>query len=403
MSEKKLFAIVGAAAVAAIVVLVLVHHVRSAHSAGGTAAGSSGPHLKWKFNTDNNSAVGSIVLGKDGTVFVGANNAIYAVAPDGTREWKTTLAGFSYLAESDDGTLYVASSHGLAFSVLPNGTLSWNPRQGMIGFGSPPAIGRNGYVLFANTVSDLFAFRPDSSNSPEWSQGTFRPGIINVNSSLPGEASVGMNVRNSPAIWRDETIALPRQHWIHLFDPDGTQAWFSELTAGQLGPAALADDGTVYVGDDRGTFFAVRRSGDTLWSQPLDSSMIGSAVVGPDGTIYLATPQSVYALGPDGAQKWVTKAPQQNTTAPVLAEDGTIYVGGYFGFLALRPDGSVKWNIRTMSGSGAPTIGTEGTIYFPCGFYWVCAVEDEGSPLAHSPWPKMFHDPANTSRILTGF
>jgi hypothetical protein len=33
----------------------------------------------------------------------------------------------------------------------------------------------------------------------------------------------------------------------------------------------------------------------------------------------------------------------------------------------------------------------------------VCAVGDEGSPLAKSPWPKEFHDPANSNRILTQF
>jgi outer membrane protein assembly factor BamB len=408
MSEKRLFTIVGLVAVGAVLLLVLLHHYRfhPAHLAGAATAGeadATGPHLKWRFNTDNNSAVASIVLGKDGTIFAGANNAIYAIAPDGTRQWKTTLAGFSYLAQSEDGTLYVASSHGLAFSVLPNGTLGWNPRQGMIGFGGPPAIGRNGYVLFANTVSDLFAFRPDSADSPEWSQGTFRPGIINVNSSLPGEASVGMNVRNSPAIWRDETIALPRQHWMHLFDPDGTSAWFSELTPGNLGAAALGDDGTIYVADDRGTFFAVGRSGNTLWTSAPDGGVLGSAVIGADNTIYLSTGYSVYALAPSGAVKWQTKAPMQGTTAPVLADDGTVYVAGTTGIFAIRADGSLKWTLRAMSGTGAPTIAPDGTIYYPCGYMWVCAVQDEGSPLAHSPWPKMFHDPANTSRILTTF
>lgn len=405
MTEKKLFTIVGIVAVVAVTALVLLHRLLGPHPGAASAVSiASGPRLKWKFKPDNNSAVASIVLGKDGTIYVGANNAIYGIAPDGTRQWKTQLAGLHYLAAGDDGTLYSASSHGLVFSVLPNGTLSWNPGQGLIGFGAPPAIGRNGYVLFANTVSDLYAFRPDSSASPEWSQGTFREGIIAANSSLPGEARVGgAQSRNSPAIWRDETIALPRQHWIHLFDPDGTPAWFSELTPGELGPAALADDGTIYVGDDRATLFAVGRSGNTLWNRTLDSSVLGSAVVSADGAIYVATSDSVYAFAPDGSPKWQTKAPQQNTTAPALAEDGTLYVGGYFGLFALRSDGGVKWNIRMMSGSGAPTIAPDGTIYYCCGYQWVCAVQDEGSPLAKSPWPQMFHDPANTGRILTSF
>jgi hypothetical protein len=405
MTQKQLLMLVGVVAVVAVIALDVLHHLRTAQAGGAATdrASASGPHLKWKFNTDNNSAVASIVIGKDGTIFAGANNAIYAIAPDGTRRWKTTLAGFDYLAAGDDGTLYVASSHGLIFTVLPNGGLSWNPGQGLIGFGAPPAIGKNGYVLFANTVSDLYAFRPDSSQSPDWSQSTFRPGIISINASLPGEATVGMQVRNAPAIWRDETIALPRQHWIHLFDPDGTQVWFSELTPGQLGAAALADDGTIYVADDRKTLFAVGRSGNTLWTSAVDGWFLGSAVVGADNTIYFATSNSVSALSPEGSLKWQTRDPMQGSTAPALADDGTVYAGGTTGFFAIRPDGSLKWTLRTMSATGAPTIAPDGTIYYPCGYDWVCAIQDEGSPLGRGPWPKMFHDTANTSRILTSY
>jgi outer membrane protein assembly factor BamB len=406
MTEKKLFTIVGIVAAAAVIALVLLHHLRAAGrgAANNTGTATSGAHLKWTFKPDNNSAVSSIVLGKDGTIFAGANNGIYAIAPDGTRQWKTQIAGLLYLARGNDGTLYVASSYGLIFGVLTNGTLSWNPGQGLIGFGAPPAIGRNGTVLFANTVSDLYAFRPDNSGSPDWSQSTFREGIVNVNSALPGEARVGgEQSKNSPAIWRDETTALPRQHWIHLFYPDGSSPWFSELTPGQLGPAALADDGTIYVADDRRTFFAVGRAGNTLWTFALDSTLLGSAVVGADSTIYLATPSSVSALSPTGALKWQTPVPFQATTAPALADDGTIYVGGTTGIFAIRSNGSLKWSLRTMPGTGAPTIATDGTIYYPCGYSCVCAVQGESSPLAHSPWPKMFHDPANTSRILTTF
>ena len=403
MTERKFFSVIGIAAAVAVIALVVIHQLNKPHPHDAASQSASGPKLKWTFKPDNNSAVASIVLGKDGTIYAGANNGIYAIAPDGTRQWKTQIAGLLYLAGSDDGTLYVASSHGLVFGVLPNGVLSWDPRQGLIGFGAPPAVGRNGYVLFANTVSDLFAFRPESSLSPDWSQSTFRPGMISTSSALPGEATVGMNVRNAPALWRDETIALPRQHWIHLFDPDGTQAWFSELTPGQLGAAALADDGTVYVPDDRQSLFAVGRSGNTVWRVTTDGPVIGSAVVASDGTIFFATSNAVDAVTPDGRIKWQFTPTQRAFTAPALAEDGTLYVGTTEGLLAVRSDGTLKWTLRTMSATGAPTIGSDGTIYYPCGYQRICAVQDEGSPLAHSPWPKMYHDPANTSRILTTF
>jgi outer membrane protein assembly factor BamB len=406
MTFKKLLMIVGAVAIAAVIALVVVDRLKRTKSPGDVSSDASGPgpHLKWKFNTDNNSAVSSIALGRDGTIYIGANNGIYAASPDGSRLWKQPTAGFAHLAEAEDGTIYVSSGRGLIFGYLPNGTLSWDPRQGLIGFGGPPAIGRNGYVLFANTVSDLFAFRPESSQQPDWSRSTFRAGLVSETANLPGEALTGgPQSSNSPAIWRDETIALPRQHWLHLFQADGTAVWFTELTPGQLGPAALADDGTIYVADDRGSFFAVRRSGDVLWTSKLDGGLLGSAVVGADGTIYLAAPNSASSLAPDGTPKWQTKTPFQGTTSLALSNDGTLYGAGTEGLYALRTDGRLKWTLHTMAGTGPPTIAQDGTIYFACGYMWVCAVEDQGSPPAKGPWPKMYHDNANTSRILTTF
>lgn len=406
MTFNKLLKIVGVAAAVAVIALVVFDRLsRSRHSgAESSDATGSGPHLKWKFNTDGNSAVASIVLGRDGTIYAGANNGIYAISPDGTKLWKQPTAGFAFLSEAEDGTLYVSSGSGLIFGYLPNGTLSWDPRQGLIGFAAPPSIGRNGYVLFSNTVSDLVAFRPVTSSQPDWSRSTFRPGLVSDTATLSGEALVGgPQNRNSPAIWRDETIALPRQHWIYLFGSDGAVMWFTELTPGQLGPAALADDGTMYAADDRGAFFAVRRSGDLLWTSQTDGTLLGSAVIGADNTIYFATANSVRALAPDGSPKWQTKTPFQGTTGLAIADDGTLYAAGTDGLFAMRADGSLKWKLHTMAGTGAPTIAPDGTIYFPCGYMWVCAVEDQGSPLAKSPWPKMYHDNANTSRMLTAF
>ena len=50
--------------------------------------------------------------------------------------------------------------------------------------------------------------------------------------------------------------------------------------------------------------------------------------------------------------------------------------------------------------NSAPSIAPDGTIYFSCGYSWLCAVEDSGSPLMQSAWPKQFHDLANSSNIL---
>jgi hypothetical protein len=373
-------------------------------SSNVTGASDPSAHtVLWKFKSDNMGFT-SIALGADGTVYAGANSSLYAVAPDGKLKWKKPLAGMLYLAASGDGTVYTASSYGLAYGISQDGKQIWDSKMGMIGFGAPPAIGGNRLVLYANTVSDLFAFDPGRTDSTLWSQYTFREGLVSGKSVMPGRANVGQpHSNNSPVIWRDETIVLARQHWLNYFDPDGTPGWVNELTPGQLGQPALDDEGMIYVADDRNFLYAVGRRGDTRWQYEADGMVIGSPVIGVDRMIYFTTARTVSAVNALGSLKWRVNAPQQCTTSPVVAADGTIYVGGDAGLFALRYDGSEKWSVRAGSANGSPTIAPDGTIYFTCGYMWICATRDEGAPLAKSAWPKMFHDPANTSRILTSF
>jgi hypothetical protein len=404
VNTSKIKLLAGAIAAGLVLALLIVPHMRERNSGGPAgAADTSSQKLLWKFKS-NTGAIVSIALGRDGTIYAGANNALYALNPDGTLKWATTFAGMLYLSVAEDGTVYAASSHGLVFGAGSDGRLIWQPRLGLIGFGAPGAIGTAGLVLYANTVSDLYALDAGKPDSVRWSQNTFREGALAANYTLPGTARVGeTQSKISPVIWRDETIVLARQHWLNYFYPDGAPGWTKELTVGALGQPALDDDGVTYVADDRHTLYAVDRRGDLKWQYDAGEFILGSPVIGQDGAVYITTSRNVHALGPDGSVKWSAKAPQQCTSSAAIAADGTLYVGGDVGLFALRPDGSEKWSMRVGSVNGSPTIAADGTIYFPCGYMWVCAARDEGSPLAKSPWPKMFHDAANTSRILTAY
>src|ERR1700722_7220037 len=359
--------------------------------------------LAWEFKSDNN-AFSTIALAPDGTIFAGSFNALFALRPDGALKWKKPMAGSLFVSTDGSRQLYVASSHGFMFGLTGEGAINWDPGMGLIGFATPPAVGDRENVLFVNSMGDIYDFRPAISTKPTWSHSTFREVMLSADYVLPGNAQVGqITTKAGPVIYDDETVILPRQRWLHSFNQDGTPVWINELTAGNLGPAALDEDGTIYVPDDQQALYAVNRHGDLKWKFVPDGSLVGSAVVGADHTIYFSTGSSMYALGPDAAVKWQVKPPASFTTSPTLAADGTVYVGGPSGIFAYNADGTFKWVMRSKSVNGALNIADDGTIYFACGYYWVCAVQGEGSPLARSPWPKMYHDPANSNRILTAY
>jgi hypothetical protein len=363
------------------------------------ASSPSGPFLAWKFANER-TTFSSVTLGSDGTIYGSSSQGVFAISPDGKLKWHAQYGGLSYAAMGSNGILYVAEMHGLAFGVSPDGTVSWKPQVGLIGFHAPPAIGGS-TVLYANTTSDLFAFEQDST-AVAWSQNTFRPGVISENSSLPGSAQVGMTSLAAPAIYSDDSIALPRQHWLNLFGRDGSPVWSLELTPGQLGTAALGEDGTIYVTDGT-TLYAVDRSGSLSWKYAAAGGCIGSPVIDADGTIYFSSARSMSALARDGSLKWNVKTSHGFETSPVLVSDGSIYVGASDALVALNPDGTEKWSVHTPFVNAAPAIAADGTAYFVCGYIWVCAVEDIHSPLMKSPWPRIYHDSANSGNILTPF
>ena len=211
-----------------------------------------------------------------------------------------------------------------------------------------------------NNVSDIYAFEPKRSAEKVWSLDTFREGMLGDDTVLPGSARVRViSTKAAPVLTRNGSVVLPRQNFLHSISTGGTPEWELELSSGNLGQAALAEDGTIYVGDDRAVLYAVDSSGNKKWRFDASGSVQGSPVIDSAGVVYFTAGDAVYAVNPDGNLKW-RFSPMQRlgfSTSPVLAADGTVYVGGDFALIALSPDGALKWNLRIYSPTSSPTIG----------------------------------------------
>lgn len=138
----------------------------------------------------------------------------------------------------------------------------------------------------------------------------------------------------------------------------------------QMSPTVAAD-GTIYVGSNARTAFAVDPNGREKWRAPVASNINGSGfVIGADGTVYVGVGDgSIYAFDTNGARKWATPVGGDVALTPVAGGDGTIFVSGLAQrapepLVALGPsDGSIKWTSAPTFGFSAVAIGTDGTLF----------------------------------------
>ncbi|HWD38342.1 MAG TPA: PQQ-binding-like beta-propeller repeat protein [Fimbriimonas sp.] len=158
---------------------------------------------------------------------------------------------------------------------------------------------------------------------------------------------------------------------------NGSVAWHINDFGYAPGPA-IGLDGTIYVGNR-----AITSNGITKWKFNANDPDISysNAAIGSDGTIYLGTNHSkLYALNPDGTQKWIYVAGGALGN-PSIAPDGTIYVGSFdHNLYAINPDGSLKWKFLTGNVIwSCPAIGADGTIFFGSTDFNVYALNPDGS------------------------
>ncbi len=297
-------------------------------------------------------------------------------ATPGTEKWKYPEFRILSPALGPDGKIYFFRSHsGILNALNPNGTKAWSFETGEAP--SPNlAIGHDG-IVYAATSDKVHAFRPDGS--VKWSYGSSTSGF------------------SSPAIGADGTVYvscyLGSSYGLVALSPEGGEQWQFTFDWGTGAPVA-GHDGTIYAVSGNGTLYAIDPDGNELWSVNHGGPQGESPCIGADGAIYYTAGISLWAIAPDGSLKWEFEPyypyPGWVTwmkTSPVIGPDGVIYVGsrrdgtGQKGDLwAINPDGSEKWVIRTSASIyTTPAVGADGTVYSEIDDTKVCAFNPDGT------------------------
>jgi outer membrane protein assembly factor BamB len=153
-------------------------------------------------------------------------------------------------------------------------------------------------------------------------------------------------VFRGPAIGVDGTVYFGAVDGLYAIDQAGNKKWSLPLTGS--GEPAIGDDGRIYAPTDQG-FVAVTPSGTVAWTFPVPGSF--HAAVGSDGTIYFGAGDKgggaaflLYALAPDGTQRWAAPVGTTEKYPPAIDAEGTIYyASGEGNVRAFAPDGTQKW------------------------------------------------------------
>ncbi len=304
--------------------------------------------VKWNFSTgwDINS---SPAIGKNHTIYIGGDENLYALYPNGTEKWSASTGGniiSSSPAVSSTGIIYVGSFDHHLYAFYPNGTEKWSFNAGHSVYSSP-AIGSNGTIYFGSGDEQLYALDPNGTE--KWSFQT--EGFIN----------------SSPAIGKNGTIYIGSwDNNLYAIHPNGTEKWRFSTGSEVHSSPSIASDGTIYVGSEDNKTYAVYPNGTEKWKFSTGNNVQKSPSIGADGTIYVGSKDdNLYALYlENGTEKWNFSTGGAVHSSPAIGSDGTIYFGSYGGKLyALNHDGTEKWNFSTGYPVVSPAIGSDGRIY----------------------------------------
>jgi sugar lactone lactonase YvrE len=210
-----------------------------------------------------------------------------------------------------------------------------------------PVIGSDRTIYAAS--SKVVALTPDGREI--WAKdtgGTVRGGLLLSNDSRT------LLVES----WQGGTSTI-----FALDASTGKRLWLYGVSGPAMeGSAAIAADGTIYVGG--AALHALAPDGTVLWEAQANTNV--RPVVAPDGTVILATLGGrVTALDPHGSERWVFESEDGFTSSPTIDADGTVYAMNHSGhLLAISSNGQKLWDRRLEEGDlAAPVIAPHGILY----------------------------------------
>ena len=328
------------------------------HTGRGDHSGPQSPVVKWTFPFGYEGAIGSPLVGADGTVYAPITcgstfhcGVLYAIDSVGNLKWHTpNFYEMGSATLGPDGTIYVSSANiygalGL-YALNPDGTTKWIYTPGFPYDRGPNLIvGSDGTIYgtagFNWGIGHIFALNPDGTLKWKFSHDGYQ--LLN----LPTLGPDGTVYAAVTADFIDTNVRL------QAIDPNGNSKWAIWICCGFAASVSTSSDGTIYLSTSF-SLSAIKSDGTLLWSNvngcyrcpttpaiASDGTLIASVMIGSGRG-------SIKAFNPDGTERWIYPLNSgEIPLQPVIDSDGTIYVGVNSPparLLALNTDGTLRWS-----------------------------------------------------------
>ncbi len=341
------------------------------HTGRFNMRGSTTNDLRWSW------IIGKVIRGSpalsDGTVYISADDGLYAFTTEGTFKWMFPLKNRHHWSHSSpavgERAIYVGDyegkdGRGCLYAVQPDGSLKWR-FIASDWITASPTLDTKETIYFGDWSGKLYALNPDGS--VKW--------ILSIRDE---------SFLSSPVLSSDEStiyIGGKSGRFYGIDSRKGRIKWCRSFKTNELtlfGSSPSYDDGVIYVGvsfyrDYKAHLLALNERGRVLWEYELGGERIASSpAVGWDGTIYVSAPYRekahLYAFRRDGKLIWrvqIDKSGRGSISSPAVDREGVVYVGSYDGYLYAINDGEILWKFRTDGNIvSSPAICCDGTIYF---------------------------------------
>ena len=203
-----------------------------------------------------------------------------------------------------------------------DGTVSWTFSTGS-GIEASPAIGEDGTIYFG--ANDGYIYAVTKNGTLKWKTKIGTPRLKGYGGDLSYTS-----ITATPAIDRHGNVYITsRDQYLIALDLEGKIKWKFQinLTPDHWGSPLVGSDGTIYIN-----------------ASPPDENFYED-----DGTIYIkdSPPDGgLYAINPDGTEKWHYYVKMRMFNSPAMDKDGTLYIAVSTDFnerklIAINQDGTV--------------------------------------------------------------